>query len=133
MNYVYPAFIKNTDNIFRVIIPDLPKIRTYGFSLYEAINAGREACLLWLLDAEENGEEIPAPNFNRNLDTIEEEYKGQNAVRTLIDINTNEYKKEFTHDLLLHPSKKGVKLVVPNNQEEIDKYTAEKILQDSEE
>ena len=132
MNYVYPAFIKNTDNIFRVIIPDLPKIRTYGFSLYEAINAGREACLLWLLNAEENGEEIPTPNFDRDLNTIEEEYKGENSIKTLIDVNTDSVKTEFTHDLLLHPTKKGVKLVVPNNQEEIDKFTAEKILQDSE-
>ena len=132
MNYVYPAFIKNTDNIFRVIIPDLPKIRTYGFSLYEAIKAGREACLLWLLNAEENGEEIPTPNFDRDLNTIEEEYKGENSIKTLIDVNTDSDKTEFTHDLLLHPTKKGVKLVVPNNQEEIDKFTAEKILQDSE-
>ena len=85
-----------------------------------------------MLNAEENGEQIPTPDFDRDLNTIEEEYKGENSIKTFIDVNTDSDKTEFTHDLLLHPTKKGVKLVVPNNQEEIDKFTAEKILQDSE-
>ena len=133
MKYVYPAFIKKIDGIFRVLIPDLPKIRTFGVSLYEAINVGRDACLLWLLNAEENGEDIPIPNFDRDLDSIEEEYRGENAIKTFIDIDTSDNKKEFIHNLLLHPNKKGVKLVVRSDIEIIDTFTAEKIIQDSEE
>ena len=133
MKYVYPAFIKKKEGIFRVFIPDLPKIRTFGLSFYDAINAGRDACLLWLLNAEENGEDIPIPNFDRYLDSIEEDYRGENSIKTFIDINTGDYKKEFIHNLLLHPNKKGVKLVVRNDMEIIDTFTAEKIIQDSEE
>ena len=133
MKYVYPAFVKKAEGIFRVLIPDLPKIRTFGVSLYEAINVGRDACLLWLLNAEENGEDIPIPNFDRDLDSIEEDYRGENAIKTFIDVNTDEDKKEFIHNLLLNPNKKGMKLVVRNDIEIIDTFTAEKIIQDSEE
>ena len=132
MKYVYPAFIKQVDSIFRVLIPDLPKIRTFGFSLYDAINAGRDACLFWLLNAEKNGEYIPIPDFDRDLDTIEEEYSGYNAIRTFIDVNTDEDKKEFIHYLLVDSNKKGLKLVVRNDMDIIDKFTAEKVIQDSE-
>lgn len=133
MKYVYPAFIKKIDSIFRVLIPDLPKIRTFGFSLYDAINAGRDACLLWLLNAEENGEDIPIPDFDRDLDTIEEEYTGYNSIRTFIDVNTSDDKKEFIHYLLVDTNKKGVKLVFRSDIEIIDTFTAEKTMQDSEE
>ena len=133
MKYVYPAFIKKKEGIFRVFIPDLPKIRTFGLSFYDAINAGRDACLFWLLNAEKNGEYIPIPDFDRDLDTIEEEYSGYNAIRTFIDVNTDDYKKEFIHYLLVDYNKKGLKLVVRNDMEIIDTFTAEKTMQDSEE
>ena len=88
-----------------------------------------------VIKCRKNGEYIPIPDFDRDLDTIEEEYSGYNAIRTFIDVNTDEDKKEFIHYLLVDSNKKGLKTleemmkiyadICKDLSEKLDKYKRE--------
>ena len=65
MKKAYPAiFTPIEDGEFaggyRVYIPDLPVIRTFGKDLEDAIEMAIDAASMWLWDAENNNETIPA-------------------------------------------------------------------------
>ena len=63
MKYVYPAvFTPLDDGQYDVSIPDLPYCRTSGHSLAEAIEMAEDAMAMWLWDAENKEEDIPAPS-----------------------------------------------------------------------
>ena len=63
MKYVYPAiFTPLDDDGFDVCIPDLPFVRTCGADLTEAIEMAEDAAAMWLWDAENKNENIPAPS-----------------------------------------------------------------------
>jgi len=63
MKYVYPAiFTPLEDGKFDVYIPDLPFVRTCGENLADAIVMAEDATSMWLWDAENNKEPIPAPS-----------------------------------------------------------------------
>ena len=51
------------DDIYVVTVPELPGCRTHGATYEEAIKNALEAIELWILDAENAGEPIPAPSI----------------------------------------------------------------------
>ena len=61
MKYVYPALFTPLDNgEYDVRIPDLPGCGTCGKGLAEAIYMAQDAAAMWLWDAENKKEKIPA-------------------------------------------------------------------------
>jgi predicted RNase H-like HicB family nuclease len=62
MKYVYPAIFTPLGKEYDVLIPDLPGCRTCGHDLAETIEMAEDAVAMWLWDAENKGENIPAPS-----------------------------------------------------------------------
>lgn len=63
MKYVYPAiFTPLPSGEYDVRIPDLPGCITCGKDLVNAIEMAEDAMAMWLCDAEDNQESIPAPS-----------------------------------------------------------------------
>ena len=65
MKYVYPAIFSPIEEGefaggYRVRIPDLPYTRTFGKDLADAIGMAEDAASMWLWDAENNNEQVPA-------------------------------------------------------------------------
>jgi predicted RNase H-like HicB family nuclease len=89
MKYVYPAIFTEEDGKILVDVPDLPGTYTFGDDLPEAIYMAADAIAMWLWDAENNDEEIPAPT------PIEEIVKRIEAPKfaSLIACDTLEYRK----------------------------------------
>ncbi len=88
MKYIYPAvFTKEADN-YNVIVPDLPGCFTCGDTLIQAIEMSRDAISMWLCDAEDKNETIPAPGNPQNITCDLESFI------SLIDVDTTEYRRE---------------------------------------
>ena len=85
MKYVYPAILYPDDGQVGVEIPDLPGCITYAASHAEALLMAKDAVEMWLWDAENKGEPIPAPSDS--LDVKEGE------TFTLIAADTDEYRQ----------------------------------------
>lgn len=63
MKYVYPAvFTPLASGEYDVRIPDLPGYLTCGKDLADALEMAGDAAAMWLCDAEDNHEPIPAPS-----------------------------------------------------------------------
>jgi len=63
MKYVYPAiFTPLPSGEYDVRFPNLPGCITCGKDLVDAIEMAEDAISMWLCDAEDNQENIPAPS-----------------------------------------------------------------------
>jgi predicted RNase H-like HicB family nuclease len=63
MKYAYPALFTPLDNgEYDVYFPDLPHCRTSGHDLPEALEMAADASAMWLWDAENSHDPIPAPS-----------------------------------------------------------------------
>jgi len=63
MKYVYPAiFTPLPSGEYDVRIPDLPGCITCGKDIADAIEMAEDAMAMWLCDAEDNQENVPAPS-----------------------------------------------------------------------
>jgi len=89
MKYVYPVIFTPDDKVINVTVPDLPGCFTFGTGLIEAIEMARDAVSMWLCDAENKNESIPAPSNLRDI-TVE-----AGSFVNLIDIDTDEYRREI--------------------------------------
>ena len=90
MKYVYPAvFTPLPSGEYDVRIPDLPGCVTCGDNLIDAIEMGRDALSMWLFDAENKQENIPATSQITNV-----EYDDKNSFISLIDADTITFRKE---------------------------------------
>lgn len=85
MKYVYPALIYPDDAMIGVKIPDLPGCYTFGSDTAEALLMAKDAAEMWLWDAENNDEPIPAAS-----DVLPSE---NGETLTLIAADTDEYRK----------------------------------------
>lgn len=88
MKYVYPVVFTHEANIYNVSVPDLPGCFTFGNNLLEAIEMARDAISMWLCDAEDKNESIPAAS---DLNMINCELE---SFINLIDVDTTEYRRE---------------------------------------
>ncbi len=88
MKYIYTAtFVPNEDGTkFYCRVPDLPGCITTGSSLDDAIEMITDAASGWLVVAEDEGNEIPAPTPQQKLDIP------KNAVCSIIRIDTLAYR-----------------------------------------
>lgn len=87
MKYVYPAiFTPLPSGEYDVLIPDLPGCITCGEDLADAIEMAEDAIAMWLCDAEDNQENIPAPSKKLTADYPK--------FVNLIVANTEEYRRE---------------------------------------
>lgn len=87
MKYVYPAiFTPLPSGEYDVRIPDLPGCITCGEELADAIEMAEDAVTMWLCDAEDNQENIPAPSEKLTADSPQ--------FVSLIVADTDTYRKE---------------------------------------
>jgi len=85
MKYVYPAILYPDGEAISVKVPDLPGCFTYGKDKADALLMAKDAVEMWLWDAENNGERIPAASESLPLENGE--------TFTLIAADTDEYRK----------------------------------------
>lgn len=88
MKYIYTAtFVPNEDGTkYYCRVPDLPGCITTGCSIDDAIEMITDAASGWLVVAEDEGNDIPVPTPQRNLDIPE------NATCSIIRIDTIAYR-----------------------------------------
>jgi len=85
MKYAYPAILHQEDGFVNVTVPDLPGCRTFGKDTAEALFMAKDAVEMWLWDAENKNEPIPAVSKSLTID-------GSDTF-TLIAADTEEYRK----------------------------------------
>ena len=85
MKYAYPAVLFPDDGQTGVRIPDLPGCFTYGKDVAEALLMAKDAVEMWLWDAENNNEHIPAASDSVTAEPGE--------LFTLIAADTDEYRQ----------------------------------------
>ena len=93
MKYAYPAiFTPIEDGMFDVKVPDLPGCRTFGTNLADAVFMAEDAASMWLWDAENKKEPIPAatevpqvesPQFVSIVAADTDEYRRRNDSRAV--------------------------------------------------
>ena len=88
MKYIYTAtFVPNEDGTkYYCRVPDLPGCITTGSSIDDAIEMITDAASGWLVVAEDEGNEIPAPTPQQKLDIP------KNAACSIIRIDTLAYR-----------------------------------------
>ena len=88
MKYIYTAtFVPNEEGTkYYCRVPDLPGCITTGSSIDDAIEMITDAASGWLVVAEDEGNEIPAPTPQYKLDIPE------NAICSIIRIDTFAYR-----------------------------------------
>lgn len=91
MKYAYTAVITPDDNnsFFLVRVPDLPGCVTSGSSVLDAIDMATDAASIWLVGAENDGDEISPPT---NQSEIPHE---PGDIMTVIQIDTLKYRAEI--------------------------------------
>ncbi len=85
MKYVYPAILCVDDGKIGVTVPDLPGCHTFGEDTADALLMAKDAVEMWLWDAENNAEKIPAASETLPLN--------QGETLTLVAADTDEYRQ----------------------------------------
>ncbi len=85
MKYVYPAILFPDEGRVGVKVPDLPGCFTYGRDKAEALQIAKDAIEMWLWDAENKREPIPAASASLAVEAGE--------IFTLIAADTDEYRQ----------------------------------------
>ena len=91
MKYVYPTIFTPDEGGYRVRVPDLPGLVSFGDSLADALSMARDAIEMWLWDAENNGERIPEPT---PIDHVNTSADGPGAVVNYVFADTDEYRRQ---------------------------------------
>ena len=87
MKYAYPAiFTPLEEGGFDVRVPDLPGCGTCGENLADAIYMAGDAVSMWLWDAENRAETIPAPGALPSVDAP--------RFATYVYADTDEYRRK---------------------------------------
>ena len=84
---VYPAIFEKVKDGYFVTIPDLNK-NTQGRDMAEAIAMARDLISLLIIDYEDDGEKVPAPNTVKIL-------KPKNAILSYVDVDISAYRKKY--------------------------------------
>jgi predicted RNase H-like HicB family nuclease len=86
MNYVYSAVITPGDGKYYARVPDLPGCVTTGRDLPDAIVQITDAASGWLVVAEDEGLDIPAPTDQSHMD------HAPDSVFTVVQVDTIAYR-----------------------------------------
>lgn len=87
MKYVYSAVFTQVDDGYSVELPDLPGCITGADTMADALALIEDAGAMWLWDAENHGEEIPAPTPLEDVET------GKGQVKSFVLLDTDEYRR----------------------------------------
>ena len=87
MKYIYGAVFTPADDGYSAELRDLPGCITGADTIADAFEMITDAGAMWLWDAENHGEEIPAPTPIEDIRTEE----GQ--VKSLVLLDTDEYRR----------------------------------------
>lgn len=91
MKYVYPAIFKPLENNdFFIKVPDLPGCMTEGKNLLDALDMAQDAISMWLCDAEDKNEPIPAASSIFDLSCDKTEFVNLITVDTIDYRNLND-------------------------------------------
>ena len=85
MKYVYPAILFPDEGKIGVRVPDLPGCFTWGDDMAEALIAVKDAVEMWIWDAENKKEPIPAASATLEI--------GSKEIFSLIAADTDEYRR----------------------------------------
>ena len=89
MKYIYSALFKVEQDKVYARVPDLPGCITTGKDLEDAIDQITDAASIWLVSAEDDGEEIPAATPQSSLESdVDVQY-------SLIQIDTIAYRSKI--------------------------------------
>jgi predicted RNase H-like HicB family nuclease len=91
MKYVYPMIITPKNKQFLASAPDLPGLHTFGADLAETIEMARDALEMWLWDAENKGEKIPAASRRED---IEKKCRAAGQFVNMVAADTDEYRRQ---------------------------------------
>ena len=89
MKYAYPVLIEQHENgYYTAEAPDLPGVVVGGETLADALQAASDACAMWLSDAENEAETIPAPSDARAL------VASAPGLVSVVPADTDEYRRK---------------------------------------
>jgi len=91
MKYVYPAIFTIEKGNVLVSVPDLPGLHTFGNNMADALFMAQDAMEMWLWDAENKGETIPAASSQKKIVKM---CKSPNHVVSMVAADTDEYKRQ---------------------------------------
>jgi len=93
MKYAYPAILTPEYDKFLVSIPDLPGLHTFGDNLPDALYMAKDAIEMWLWDAENNQEPIPAASSAADIAKLCESTESESFV-SMVAADTDEYRRQ---------------------------------------
>lgn len=87
MKYIYPVVFRSVeDGFYAIRVPDLPGCFTQGKDLQEAYEMAQDAIALWICDAEDHEETIPAGSDMHQVKMDDIEFV------SLVSVDTTEYR-----------------------------------------
>lgn len=91
MKYIYPAVFSPEDSGYSVEFPDLPGCCTCGDSLEESLSMAKDALSLFLVELEDEKQDIPEPSSIKSL-SLE-----GNRFASLINADTAIYRQTLSN------------------------------------
>ncbi len=91
MKYIYPAVFSPEDSGYSVEFPDLPGCCTCGDSLEESLSMAKDALSLFLVELEDEKQDIPEPSSIKSL-SLE-----GNRFASLINVDTTIYRQTLSN------------------------------------
>ena len=92
MRYAYPAIFTPEGNQILVDVPDLPGLHTFGDNMAEALYMAQDAIEMWLWDAENESEKIPAAS---NYEDVAKTCKEPGQFASMVAADTDEYRRQI--------------------------------------
>lgn len=90
MKYAYPVRVsRQDDGYYLATATDLPGVVVGGATLPDTLQAASDACAMWLADAENEKESIPAPSDPQDVPL-----DGATEFISLVLADTNEYRRK---------------------------------------
>ena len=89
MKYVYPVILYPDDGSVSITVPDLPGCHTFGNDTADALLMAKDAIEMWLWDAENKNETIPAASELNEIELTE------NQQVTLVAADTDEWRRAY--------------------------------------
>ena len=90
MIYAYPVRVRSQDNDYYLATAvDLPGVVVGGETLPKVLRAASDACAMWLADAENEKETIPAPSAPNGV-----ALEAADDFVTMVLADTNEYRQK---------------------------------------
>jgi predicted RNase H-like HicB family nuclease len=95
MKYVYPAVFTEEDGNILVSVPDLPGLHTFAANIADALYMAKDAIEMWLWDAENAGEPIPAASTQETItDRCARASGDARQFVSLVAADTGEYRRQ---------------------------------------